>query len=55
MLNMWQVQRRWRGAITSPGGTTVLTYAWGLSIASNNVVESYALMQGLKLAIEANI
>jgi ribonuclease HI len=30
-------------------------YAWGLGIASNNLMEAYALMQGLKLAIEANI
>lgn len=46
---------RCRGAIISPGGTKALTYAWGLGIASNNLAEAYALMQGLKLAIEANI
>jgi ribonuclease HI len=32
-----------------------LTFAWGLGIASNNLAEAYALMQGLRLAIEANI
>jgi ribonuclease HI len=43
------------GAILIPGGTMVLTYAWGLGIASNNLVETYALMQGIQLEIEANI
>jgi ribonuclease HI len=32
-----------------------LAYAWDLGIASNNVVEDYALMQGIQLAIEFNI
>jgi ribonuclease HI len=32
-----------------------LSFAWGLGIASNNIEKAYALMQGLRLAIEANI
>ena len=39
----------------SPGGTIELSFALGLGIASNNIEEVYALMQGLWLAIEYNI
>jgi len=53
--NMWWWVLWGVGAIISLGGTTVLTYAWGLGVASKNVVKAYALMQRLKLAIEANI
>jgi hypothetical protein len=43
------------GGYLIPKGTTILTYAWGLCIGSNKVARAYALMQGLKVAIEANI
>jgi len=43
------------GVSISRSGTTTLTYAWGLGIASNNVAKTYALMKGIELAIEANI
>jgi len=42
-------------AIISLGEIAILTYDSGLNIASNNVAEAYALMQGLKLVIDANI
>jgi len=43
------------GVIMSPGGTIELLFAWGLGISSNNTAEVYALLQGLRLAIESSI
>jgi len=43
------------GTIMSLGGTIELLFDWGLSYASNNIIEAYALLQGLRLSIECNI
>jgi ribonuclease HI len=43
------------GAIMSLGGTIESSFAWGLGISSNNTAEVYALLQGLRLAIESSI
>ena len=37
------------GVIYNLGRTIVYTYAWNLSITSNNVVGDYVLLQGLNL------
>jgi ribonuclease HI len=39
------------GAIYSPRGSIVYTYAWSLRTMSNNLAEAYALLQGLILAM----
>jgi ribonuclease HI len=33
----------------------VIHYSWGLGAASNNIVEAYALLQGLSITKEWNI
>jgi hypothetical protein len=37
------------GVLYGPRGTRVLEFSWNLGIASNNVVEAYAVYQGLLL------
>jgi hypothetical protein len=43
------------GAIMSHGGTIESLYVWGLGIASNNTIEAYTLLQGLRLVIQSSI
>ena len=41
--------------ILGPGGTIVLSFAWGLGLDTNNSAEALALWKGLKLALSKNI
>jgi len=43
------------GSLFDLGGNIKTFYSWGLGSASNDIVEAYALFQGLKLAIEKKI
>jgi ribonuclease HI len=42
-------------SLFDPRGNTISYYAWGLGTATNNIVEAYALYEGLKLAKVCNI
>jgi ribonuclease HI len=43
------------GIISNKDGTSILRFAWGLGVASNNRAEALALWQGLKQALLLNI
>jgi ribonuclease HI len=43
------------GALHDLRGTLAISFAWGLSQLSNNLVEAYALLCGLTLAKEKNV
>jgi ribonuclease HI len=43
------------GILGDPGGNRVIQFAWGLGLASNNLVEAYALWNGLRLAYEEGV
>jgi hypothetical protein len=43
------------GSLHDPRGTTILSFAWGLGQASNNLVEAYVSLCGLILTKEVNV
>jgi hypothetical protein len=43
------------GSLLDPRGNTIIHYAWGLGLASNNIAEAYALFQDLRLTKDRNI
>jgi hypothetical protein len=36
------------GSLLNPEGNSLVSYAWDLGKATNNVVEAYALLKGLR-------
>jgi ribonuclease HI len=43
------------GSLSAPGGIQVVTYAWGIGITTNNIVEAYYIYEGLRMAKENKI
>jgi hypothetical protein len=43
------------GSLLDPGNNITTYYTWDLGILSNNIVQDYALYEGLSIAKERNI
>jgi ribonuclease HI len=43
------------GSLLEPGGNIIVYYTWGLGTTSNNIIEAYALYEGLCIMKERNI
>jgi hypothetical protein len=43
------------GSLRDPKGNPITSYSWGLSNVSNNIVEAYALWEGVKIVRERRI